>query len=305
MKGSITLPTGHAYELSLWDGTGKKGSHFTGNVTAKDLDQALKDKNAANDSAPALGVPPAGLDLQPGRVVLFQTPAESLAANAERPTYYGYVRTGEGWFRISAWKRDGAGLTGSIDINQARAANTEQPELKDADSAVEPATPTATRAAGPCAAGRAGDRMTPLIARIRLEDRTAPCWSRAVFPASARTSCFTSFTFSKRTIAATFAHPCPVVVLCGAYARRPHVSPQSRTPAHERKAAMTEEKGMKPTHRIVIVQGTEDKPFFLEIGAAWPNKKGTGFNLRLSALPIDGRLEMIENKEADAKSKAA
>jgi hypothetical protein len=28
MMGSITLPTGQSYELSLWDGTGKKGSYF-------------------------------------------------------------------------------------------------------------------------------------------------------------------------------------------------------------------------------------------------------------------------------------
>jgi hypothetical protein len=152
MKGSITLPTGQKYDLSLWDGTGKKGSHFTGNVTAKDLDQALKDKNAANDAAAPLGVPPAGLDLQPGRVVLFQTSEESRAANADRPNYYGYVRTGEGWFRLSAWKREGAGLTGSIDVNQPRPANEEQQlDLKEPDSPTEPTTPTARtpRARGP------------------------------------------------------------------------------------------------------------------------------------------------------------
>jgi hypothetical protein len=68
---------------------------------------------------------------------------------------------------------------------------------------------------------------------------------------------------------------------------------------------MTEEKGMKPTYRLYIVDGPDDKPFFREIGAAWPNKKGTGFNIRLSALPIGGRMEMLEEKEADAKTRAA
>lgn len=56
----------------------------------------------------------------------------------------------------------------------------------------------------------------------------------------------------------------------------------------------------KPTHRAYIVteRGEGKKADFLEIGAAWPNADGKGFNLVLKAAPLDGRLTLrvIEEK---------
>jgi hypothetical protein len=61
----------------------------------------------------------------------------------------------------------------------------------------------------------------------------------------------------------------------------------------------------KPSHEIFVVEGEGDDAYFTKVGAAWPNKKGTGFNIKLSALPLNGRLTMTEAREADTKAKAA
>lgn len=41
------------------------------------------------------------------------------------------------------------------------------------------------------------------------------------------------------------------------------------------------------------------KPIWTRIGAAWPHGSGTGLSIELEALPVDGRLVLIEPK-ADA-----
>ncbi len=61
----------------------------------------------------------------------------------------------------------------------------------------------------------------------------------------------------------------------------------------------------KPSHEIFVVEGEGDDAYFTKVGAAWPNKKGTGFNIKLSALPVSGRLVMTDAREAEAKAKAA
>lgn len=58
----------------------------------------------------------------------------------------------------------------------------------------------------------------------------------------------------------------------------------------------------KPSHYVYVVEGEGDNPFFTKVGAAWPNKKGTGFNVKLTATPINGRLVMTV---ADQEPKAA
>ena len=45
-----------------------------------------------------------------------------------------------------------------------------------------------------------------------------------------------------------------------------------------------------PSHAVFVVVGTEAKKRWIEIGAAWPHKDGTGFNVTLDALPPSGRL---------------
>ena len=68
---------------------------------------------------------------------------------------------------------------------------------------------------------------------------------------------------------------------------------------------MADQSSNRPSHELFVVEGEGEDAFFTKIGAAWPNKKGTGFNLQLSAMPLNGRLIMTEPREAVAKPKAA
>lgn len=54
-----------------------------------------------------------------------------------------------------------------------------------------------------------------------------------------------------------------------------------------------------PSHNVFTVEdrGDNEDPFWLKIGAAWAHKDGKGFNLTLSALPLDGRLVLREPTE--------
>ena len=61
----------------------------------------------------------------------------------------------------------------------------------------------------------------------------------------------------------------------------------------------------KPTHRAYVVKNFtgkdgEEKGRWLEIGSVWPHSNGNGFDVKLEALPIDGRIviRVIEQKPA-------
>ena len=61
----------------------------------------------------------------------------------------------------------------------------------------------------------------------------------------------------------------------------------------------------RPSHRLFAVTKAEgqDKASWLEIGAAWPNKDGKGFSLKLKAMPMPGAeivLRILEPCEAKA-----
>lgn len=43
-----------------------------------------------------------------------------------------------------------------------------------------------------------------------------------------------------------------------------------------------------PSHRIYAVMKEGEKSTWTEIGAAWPNSDGRGFNLKYTALPLPG-----------------
>lgn len=59
-----------------------------------------------------------------------------------------------------------------------------------------------------------------------------------------------------------------------------------------------------PTHRVYSVTRKGDaKPFWFRIGAAWPNKDGKGFNLKLNALPI-GDAEIVIREITDDEEEA-
>lgn len=52
----------------------------------------------------------------------------------------------------------------------------------------------------------------------------------------------------------------------------------------------------KPDLYAYIVTGSEQKPFFTRIGAAWKNKKG-GYGIRLEAFPVNGEIVLFPPKD--------
>ena len=67
---------------------------------------------------------------------------------------------------------------------------------------------------------------------------------------------------------------------------------------------MAERQPSAPTHRVYTVirrEGQDD--YWLNIGLAFPHKDGSGFNIVLQALPLDGKIvcrEITEDDQADA-----
>jgi hypothetical protein len=55
----------------------------------------------------------------------------------------------------------------------------------------------------------------------------------------------------------------------------------------------------KPTHRLYNVEGDGETSNWTEIGAAWPNKDGKGFNLVCRAMPLTGLIVMREIVEKE------
>jgi hypothetical protein len=54
---------------------------------------------------------------------------------------------------------------------------------------------------------------------------------------------------------------------------------------------MAERQSAAPTHRVYTVirrEGQDD--YWLNIGLAFPHKDGSGFNIVLQALPLDGKI---------------
>jgi hypothetical protein len=67
---------------------------------------------------------------------------------------------------------------------------------------------------------------------------------------------------------------------------------------------MTQEK-KQPSHDVFVVTGEGKDAYWTKVGAAWENRDGLGYNLQLSALPLDGKLTMrfIKEKDDDKKDK--
>ena len=60
-----------------------------------------------------------------------------------------------------------------------------------------------------------------------------------------------------------------------------------------------------PSHRVYSVSKNGEKTTWTEIGAAWPNKDGNGFNLTFTALALPGAqivLRVPKVKEEKAKA---
>lgn len=62
----------------------------------------------------------------------------------------------------------------------------------------------------------------------------------------------------------------------------------------------------KPSHKVFVVEDrSEDEEadgFWTRIGSAWPHKDGKGYNVVLSALPINGRVVLRDYTDEDAKA---
>jgi hypothetical protein len=59
-----------------------------------------------------------------------------------------------------------------------------------------------------------------------------------------------------------------------------------------------------PSHRVYAVSKQGDgKSTWTEIGAAWPHKKGEGFNLAFTARPLDGaQIVLLKARKPDVNS---
>ncbi len=60
----------------------------------------------------------------------------------------------------------------------------------------------------------------------------------------------------------------------------------------------------KPTLYAYAVKdrGRGKKSIWTRIGAAWPHEQGNGFTIDLDAVPVDGRIVLMEPKPDDAKA---
>jgi len=58
--------------------------------------------------------------------------------------------------------------------------------------------------------------------------------------------------------------------------------------------------GRKPTHRLYNVSGTGQSATWTPIGAAWPNRDGSGFSIQCDAIPLQGRIVMRAITERSA-----
>ena len=63
---------------------------------------------------------------------------------------------------------------------------------------------------------------------------------------------------------------------------------------------MAERQPATPTHRVyTVIQRDGQDDYWLNIGLAFPHKDGSGFNIVLQALPLDGKIVCREITEDD------
>jgi hypothetical protein len=66
---------------------------------------------------------------------------------------------------------------------------------------------------------------------------------------------------------------------------------------------MIVKKTNQPTHRVYVVRKTgQNTGYWVEIGAAWANKDGKGFSLKLNLLPVGEADIVVREIQADAGS---
>jgi hypothetical protein len=65
------------------------------------------------------------------------------------------------------------------------------------------------------------------------------------------------------------------------------------------KSKMTRTQKSRPTHSVFVVEGEGDSAFWTKIGAAWAHEDKEGFNISLTAMPLNGRLVVRTAKTTD------
>ncbi len=58
------------------------------------------------------------------------------------------------------------------------------------------------------------------------------------------------------------------------------------------------QKNIRP-HGVFVVDGEGDNAFWTKIGAAWLHEDAKGFNVTLTAMPVNGRLVIREPKPVE------
>jgi hypothetical protein len=58
----------------------------------------------------------------------------------------------------------------------------------------------------------------------------------------------------------------------------------------------------RPAYEVFAVDGEGNKARWTPIGAAWPHDDGEGFNVTVSAFPLNGRLVLRKPKERTSES---
>lgn len=56
-----------------------------------------------------------------------------------------------------------------------------------------------------------------------------------------------------------------------------------------------------PPNIVYAVEGDDDKAFWTRVGVAWPLQKRPGFSASLNALPLSGRLVILERRDEQAE----
>lgn len=59
---------------------------------------------------------------------------------------------------------------------------------------------------------------------------------------------------------------------------------------------MKQSQKSKPDYAVYTVEGEGDKAHWTKIGAAWSHGDGEGYNIQLTALPLNGRLTVRKPK---------
>ncbi|TPM34105.1 hypothetical protein FJ955_01970 [Mesorhizobium sp. B2-2-2] len=53
-----------------------------------------------------------------------------------------------------------------------------------------------------------------------------------------------------------------------------------------------------PTHEAFVIDGEGEKAFWTRIGCAWQHNDTNGFNITLTAIPVNGRIVLRAKKES-------